>query len=243
MFKSNRFSAVILAGGSSSRMGGISKQHCDVLGIPVAARSMLAFERCPECSEIVVVSRASDFALCEGYAEKYGITKYKKTVTGGETRQQSAYNGSLAISKDADYIAIHDAARCLVLPEDVSRVFKEARKHKCASACTPVTDTIKTLGKNGKTATEGQPDRASLFAVQTPQIFLADLYAAAAHSAMEDGFCGTDDCSLVERVGFGCKLVVCSETNLKITRPSDLIIAEALLKRREETEREKGRES
>ncbi|MBQ9467814.1 MAG: 2-C-methyl-D-erythritol 4-phosphate cytidylyltransferase [Clostridia bacterium] len=233
MFRKRKFSAVILAGGTSSRMNGVSKQQLSVCGIPVAVRSMLAFENCVECEEIVVVSRADECPVYEQWAKDYGIGKFKKAVPGGATRQESAFIGSKEIDKNADYIAFHDAARCLVGTDDISRVFAEARKNRCAAACAPVSDTIKIAESDKKTSVKNILDRSRLYAMQTPQIFLTDLYLAAAYHAKETGFTGTDDCSLAEHAGFGCKLVECSRTNFKITYPEDIPTAEAIVRFRE----------
>ena len=240
MFRKKSFSAVILAGGSSTRMGGVSKQQIKICGVPAVVHTLRAFENCPECREIVVVSIADECKLYRAYAEEYGLKKLKKTVFGGATRQESAFIGQKNVDASADYIAIHDAARCLITPEEISRVFREAVKYKCATACRRATDTVKLADKNNKTRTSGQPRREELFCMQTPQIFLADLYRAAAYTAAEEGFTATDDCSLLERAGFGCRLVECSPANIKITTPEDLIIAEALMKEREKTAEKKG---
>ena len=232
MFRKKLFTAVILAGGSSERMGGVSKQMLELCGVPVAARSMLAFENCRSCEKIVVVAKESEKDLYPEMAKKYGITKFSCAVTGGQTRRESAFNGSKAAG-DADYIALHDAARWLVRTEDIERVFEAARKYNCASASYKAVDTIKTVGKNGKTATEGQPDRSKLYVMQTPQIFLKDLYDAAAYTARENNLPATDDCALLEAVGFGCRLVETDRYNIKITTPDDLAVAEALIRERE----------
>lgn len=224
------FSAVILAGGSSTRMGGISKQQALLAGIPVAVRSMLAFENCFFCKEILVVSKESECLLYPEYAAKYGIKKFSRAIRGGETRQESAFLGMNGVDPDTAYIAFHDAARCLVTPKEIEAVFLCACRYRCATACTEVTDTVKLVDRHGKTQTEGQPQRAQLRAMQTPQIFYADLYRAAAYTAQRDGFTATDDCSLLEHAGFGTKCVPCSRTNLKITTPEDLVLAEALLR-------------
>ena len=229
----NTFTAVILAGGSSQRMNGVSKQQEKLLGKPAVVYSLEAFERTPACAEIVVVARKEELSLYEEYRKVYRITKLKKAVAGGETRQESAFNGMRAVADDIPYIAVHDAARCLVTPELITEVVRAAVRNKCASAAVKATDTVKVTGKNGKTLTEGQPDRSKLVYMQTPQIFCADLYKAAAYLAKRDGFTGTDDASLLERAGFGVKTILAKENNMKITSPIDLTIAEAILKSRQ----------
>ena len=230
---SKRFSAVILAGGISSRMGGISKQQSLLLGLPVIVYTLQAFERAPSCAEILVVSREDECKLYEDYKTRYGISKLKGAVPGGSTRQESAFIGMEHLP-DADYLAFHDAARCLITPENIENVFKAAKKYKSAAACTAASDTIKLVDFSGKTVPDKQTDRSRLRCMQTPQIFYGDLYRAAAYTAKEDGFVGTDDCALLEHVGFGVKTVDCGRENLKITTPVDLLFAEALLRQRKE---------
>ena len=231
--RKRRFSAVILAAGMSVRMKGIKKQVATLAGKTVLARSMEAFDRCPYCDEIVLVCQEQDVAPFSDMAKQAKIQKFACAVVGGETRQQSALNGLKSISSDADYIAIHDAARCLITPEQIGEVFLAAYKNKCAAAACPAVDTVKLVNEYGKTRTEGQPQRKDLWYMQTPQIFYADLYRAAAYTALEEGFEGTDDCSLAEHAGFGCTLVDCGRENIKITEQTDLAIAEAILLHRE----------
>ena len=232
LFAKKKFTAVILAGGSSTRMGGLSKQHQRLLGLPVAIHTVKAFESSRFCNEIIIVSKADECPLFESYRKEYGLQKVSKILSGGTSRQESAFIGMKALSEDCSYIAIHDAARCLITTEQIDSVFLAAYRTDAATAACPATDTVKFVGKNGKTETNGQPDRSKLFNMQTPQIFYADLYRAAAYTAKEQGFTATDDCSLLENVGFGCLTVDCGRENIKITTPVDLIIAEAILKER-----------
>ena len=229
--KKNSFSALILAGGMSSRTGGISKQQYLLLDIPVVVRSIMAFEACTACREILVVSRADECPLYAGFKDQYGLKKLIGVVPGGATRQESAFIGMEQLP-DAEYIAIHDAARCLILPEQIEKIFKAAKKYRSAAAACPAVDTVKQVDRAGKTLPGEQLRRDDLRCMQTPQIFYADLYRAAAYTAKEEGFTGTDDCSLLERVGFGVHTVDCGSENMKITSPTDFIIAEAILKQR-----------
>lgn len=218
-------------------MGGISKQHQRLLGTPVAVYTIRAFDNCPFCKEIIIVSKEDECPLFEEYKKEYGFKKDLKIYPGGKTRQESAFIGMKALSKDSSYIAIHDAARCLVTTEQIEKVFVAAYRSDAATAACPATDTVKFVSQNQKTETEHQPERARLWNMQTPQIFYADLYRAAAYTAKEQGFSATDDCSLLENVGFGCTVVDCGRENIKITTPVDLILAEAILKERAKGER------
>lgn len=227
-------SAVILAGGSGSRFGADKpKQFTEVLGKPVIVRTLLSFERCADVDEIVIVCRAGECELYEALAKENGITKFSRAVTGGDTRQSSSVRGFAAISDKADYVAFHDGARCLIKPENVSAVFKEAHVCKsCAIAASAVTDTVKektTLNRVTKTL-----DRSNLSLAATPQIFYANVYRAAAFTAEKEGFVSTDDASLAEKYGFEVRLVECGRENIKITYPEDVIFAEAILRARGE---------
>ena len=234
-FRIGKLSALILAGGSGTRVGGDTpKQHLEILSLPVIVHTMLAFEKTPCVYEIIVAIRPGEEALYEEYKQKYAITKLKKTVIGGTTRSESAFNAMEAADPSCDYIAIHDGARCLVTPKIIETVAFEAVRHKAASAACPVTDTVVIIGSGGMTQTEGQPDRASLMALQTPQIFDANLYRAVCYTAKKDGFAGTDDTSLAHHCGFSCKTVNTGVNNIKITTKEDLLRATILLSERED---------
>lgn len=223
-------SAVIVAGGSSTRMGGGSKQLIDLLGVPVIVHTLLAFEKAPEIDEIIVVAREDEASLYEEYKNKFNITKLKKVVPGGETRQISASNGFYAISEKSKFVAIHDGARCLITPEEIADVCRNAYIHGAATAAVTATDTIKISNKHGfirKTV-----DRRIVWQAATPQIFNADLYSAALAIAKRDNISVTDDCSLIENIKHPVKLVHCKKTNIKITQKEDIPYAKAILEGR-----------
>lgn len=224
-------SAVIVAGGSSTRLGtGVSKQLLELGGIPVVVRSLLAFENCPEIDEIIVVAKADETALYEDFKKKYTITKLKKVVTGGATRQKSAARGFAVISEKSRYVAVHDAARCLVTPKEISEVCAVAYTYGAATAAISVTDTVKLADKNG--FIEKTIDRDSVWLASTPQIFNADLYRVALAVCEKNGVEVTDDNSMAEYVGHPIKLVKCSKNNIKITTPEDVErVSEVLNKR------------
>ena len=220
--------AVILAAGSSSRMGGHqSKQLIEVGGMPVLARTLLAFERCPVISEIVVVARKADFDIIATMKQDYRITKFKKLVTGGATRQDSAKIGVDHLDASIRYVAIADGARCLVHPEQITDVCFAAYRYHAASAAHRVQDSVKRTDAHGMILET--VDREQLWQVQTPQVFHTALYHAAASRAARDGVSVTDDNALIEHLGYQVKLVECGARNLKITTPEDLVLAEAIL--------------
>ena len=234
-FRIGNLSAIVVAGGVGSRVGGsVPKQHLALCGIPVVVRSLLAFEATPCVHEIIAVIREGEEALYAAYKEKYGITKLKKTVVGGKTRTESAFHGMEAVSSNADYIAVHDAARCLVTRDMIEQVAFAAVRYKAATAACPVTDTV-VIMEGGMTKTKDQPARSTLAALSTPQIFEANLYRAISYTAKRDGFAGTDDTSLAHHTGFACRVVDVGHTNIKITNPEDFSRGENILKGRQST--------
>ena len=232
LFSKPFLSAVIVAAGNSSRMGGEDKIFLSVLGKPVIARSLLAFENCEDVSEIVVVTKESSAEKIRKIAAEYGIEKLKTVVSGGETRAQSVRNGVLAVSENADFVAIHDGARPLVMSEDISRCARDAFRCGGAVLAVPVTDTIKYGKKNG--FVEYTPAREKLFAAQTPQIFNLEVYKSAMERAFRELSDFTDDSRIFENDARKVFLTPGKKYNIKITSPEDIVIAEALWKGREE---------
>lgn len=220
-------SAIIACAGSSTRMNGVNKQLWELDGIPVAARSMLAFEGIEQVTEIIVSAREQDIPLMEELAEKYGITKFKCAVKGGETRQQSVFAAFMKTDRATRYIAVHDGARPLVDPEHIKRCIKDASVFGGAVLGVPVKDTIK-LADGGMIA--DTLDRRKLFSIQTPQIFRRDIYVKGINFAQDNELDFTDDCQLAEAVGAKINLTVSDYRNIKITTPEDLAVAGVLLR-------------
>lgn len=227
-------SAVILAAGNGTRMNDDrAKQFIEIRGLPIVVRSALAFEQSQEIHEIVVVTRAADVEGCAKILRNHGITKLTKVIAGGSTRQESAKLGFDAVNPACDFVAIHDAARCLITPDNIEAVMETAYVNGAASCANRIVDTIKrTNGANTITETI---DRENTWLVQTPQVFMADMYRAAAYMAVKDHITATDDCMLCERLGFSVKLVDTGRFNIKVTYPEDVIIAEMILDIREKT--------
>ena len=224
-------SAVIVAGGSSTRMGnGISKQLTPLCGIPVVIHTLLAFENCPLISEIIVVAKADELEHYEKFKKDYNITKLKKAVVGGDSRQRSVEKGFAAVSQKCEFGAIHDGARCLITADEIAKVCEEAYVCNAATAAVKATDTIKIATDNG--FIESTPDRNKVWHAQTPQVFFADLYRAAVAVGNRDKITVTDDCSLVEHIDHPIKLVECSRNNIKITTARDLAFASSVIKSR-----------
>ena len=216
--------AVIVAAGSATRMGGIDKVMAELGGEPMIRRTVRAFQDCDAVSEIVVVTREDLImpitSLCSG------MSKVTAVVAGGKSRQESVHLGLNVLSGKIRLAAIHDGARPLVSWQVIDRVIRAANTYGAAAPAIAVKDTIKVV-QGG--VVKQTPDRASLCAVQTPQVFDFDLLRGALKKAEQDGAQVTDDCSAVERMGMAVKIVEGDERNLKVTTPLDLKIAELLL--------------
>ena len=216
--------AVIVAAGSASRMGGIDKVMAPLGGEPMIVRTVRNFQNCDAVSEIVVVTRPD---LIEAIAKLCGeYPKLKAVVAGGKSRQESVAFGLDALSDQVKLAAIHDGARPFADWQLIDRCIRAANTYSAAAPAIPVKDTIKVV--EGRIV-KSTPDRATLFAVQTPQVFDYDLLRGALTKAEADGAAVTDDCSAVERMGMSVKIVDGDERNIKITTPLDLKIAELFL--------------
>jgi len=221
-------SAVILAAGSGSRFDDSrAKQFVEIDGVSVLVRSAMAFEKSSLIDEIVVVTRQADIDGCRNILKSSGISKLTRVIAGGDTRQKSAKLGFDAVNPACDFVAIHDAARCLLTVGMIEAVMESAYVNGAAACASRAVDTVKRT--NGADMITETVDRENLWLVQTPQVFMADMYRAASYMAEKDNVSATDDCALAERLGFKVQLVDCGRTNLKITYPEDIIIAEAIL--------------
>lgn len=217
-------SAVIVAAGSSSRMG-FDKVLAELGEEPVIVRSIEAFQQAPGISEIVVVTREDLVPEVARLCQQFQLTKVTKVIRGGESRTQSARLGTLEASRDMPLIAIHDGARPFVTVEVIEAAVAQAAKNGAAAPAIPVKDTIK-VAKDGMV--EQTLDRAVLYAVQTPQVFDASLIRAALQKALDEGIELTDDCAAVERLGMKVVLTAGDERNIKLTTPVDLLVGEGL---------------
>lgn len=226
-----RCAALVAAAGSASRMGGVDKQLTELDGVPVLVRTLLALENARRVDTIVVAAREDQLVEISRLCREYGISKCAKVVRGGENRVHSVLLAALEAG-DAELLAVQDGARPLTTPQLIDEVIALAERCGAAAPAVPVKDTVKQVRSDG--AVERTLDRSALRAVQTPQVFQADLLKAALQSALESDAAVTDDCGAVERLGKTVYLTEGDETNLKITTPADLILAEALLRAREE---------
>ena len=229
--KRPRCAALVAAAGSSSRMGGINKLLEPLDGIPVLVRTLTALQQAELVDEIIVATREEDLMEISRLCRTYGIAKCSKVVRGGEDRLHSVLMAALEASPETELLAVQDGARPLVTPEVIDRAVKAAARCGAAAPAVAVKDTIKTVREDG--SVENTPDRSTLRAVQTPQVFEASLLKAALQDAAEKNVSVTDDCSAVERLGKVVFLVEGDEENMKITTPVDLVLAEAILRDRE----------
>lgn len=218
-------SAVVVAAGASTRMG-MDKLMLPLGDVPVIVRTLQVIQAAPSVGEIVVVTREDLVIPIGQLCQEFGLTKVSKVVRGGETRMHSVRLGTLEVSRDASLIAVHDGARPLVSVDVIEKAIVQAQKSGAAAPAVPVKDTIKVVSGD---IVEKTPDRVTLRAVQTPQVFESSLIRAALQKALDDGAELTDDCSAVERLGMKVVLTEGSERNIKLTTPADLLLAEILL--------------
>lgn len=216
--------AVIVAAGNASRMGGIDKVMASVGAEPMIVRTVRAFQNCDAIREIVIVTRQDLVVPVMDMCHQFD--KVQTVMVGGSSRQESVEIGLGALSKAVKLVAVQDGARPLITWQVIDRTVRAANTYGAAAPAIPVKDTIK-VARGGMV--ESTPDRSTLWAVQTPQVFDVDLLKVALSKARKDNAEVTDDCSAVERLNMTVKLVEGDERNIKVTTPMDLQIAQLLL--------------
>ena len=220
--------AIILAGGKSTRMGdGVDKAFLSLVNKPMVAWSLLAFERSPEIDRIVLVVRKDQLLASKAVVKMFGISKLDKIVAGGTKRQESVQAGLAVCDADTRTVVVHDAARPCVTSDMINEVVKAVKRGDAVTVGRPVVDTIKSCAK-GSTVTETVP-RDRLWSVQTPQAFsfrtLRDAY-----KKLDPKVEVTDDCQAVELAGGIVKILESRVPNFKVTVPEDLHLVASLLK-------------
>jgi 2-C-methyl-D-erythritol 4-phosphate cytidylyltransferase len=208
-----------------------SKQFLPLLGVPAVIRTLRAFDSASAVWRVVVICRGEDLCEMRDYIGRYHIQKVTAVVPGGASRQKSVFAGLGALPPETEYLAVHDGARPLVTPEEINLCVGDAFKTGASALGTPLKDTVKRV--DPAQCVLFTPDREGLWAVQTPQVFRADLYRRAAEKALADGKDYTDDCQLIEQIGIRVHLCRGRYENIKLTTPEDLAIAETILKKRE----------
>jgi 2-C-methyl-D-erythritol 4-phosphate cytidylyltransferase len=227
-------SAIIVAGGSSQRMG-FDKLFAVVGGEPVIAHTIRAFERADCVNEIIVVAREERHDKIRKISRDAGFKRIRAIVPGGEWRQDSVRAGLDQIDRDAKYVAVHDAARPLITSEQIKLTFAQCRVHGAAALAQPVSDTLKSADSN--LLVVGSVDRHQLYAMQTPQIFERKLIEDAYRAVYAEKILVTDEVSAVERLGCKIALVLNDDFNFKITYPRDLPVADFILRERAKDDR------
>ena len=233
-------SAIILAAGNGSRFssdGSLPKQFVPICTLPMIAYSVMAFDACELVGEIVIVTRKEDIEHTKKILGELVLVKPLKIIAGGSTRQESALIGFNEASEKHAYVAIHDAARPLITPDAIYKVIRAAFVSKAAIAASPSVDTPKIVN-TGRIITEKAPEREKLWLAQTPQVFERTLYRVAAYYAKEEEFEATDDASLLEFARFTVKAVDIETPNFKVTHPTDIIIASAIIESRNKSDKE-----
>ena len=220
--------AIFPAAGSSVRMGsGINKNLLQLAGELILIRTLKTFSQVERVNFLIVVVAANEVEQVEKLlSSTEGLKPWRVTV-GGSERQYSIANGLKLLPDDAEIILVHDAARPLISVQTINGVIDAAEEFGGAIAAVPAKDTIKIVGADK--FVRFTPPRRELVAVQTPQGFKREILLRAYDKAVEDNFLGTDDSSLVERLGVRIKVVTSSYDNIKITTPEDLSVAETLL--------------
>ncbi len=223
-------SVVIVAAGEGARMGA-PKQFMDIAGRPMCLRACEVFERSAMVDEIVMVVARGDIERAKDEVKKCWFEKVKAVVQGGASRQESVHNGLREVSPRSDVILVHDGARPLVTAAILENVISSLSKSEAVVPGVPVTDTIKEISRANVVIST--LNRETLWAIQTPQGFKASLIKRAYEEAEADGFLGTDDASLVERIGGHVDVISGSYDKIKVTTPNDLRLAECIVQSRE----------
>ena len=222
---------LIPAAGMGRRMGSDrNKLLLTLLGKPLLAWTLLAAEAARDISWIGIMGQVADQADFKAILAQISLSKPVQLIPGGETRQESVYNGLQALPAAAERVLIHDGARCLATPQLLDRCATVLLDCPGLIAAVPVKDTIKVVNETG--IIQDTPDRRQLWAAQTPQGFDVPLLKQCHEQGRSLGWEVTDDAALFERCGLPVRIVEGEETNLKVTTPVDLAIAEFILRQR-----------
>jgi 2-C-methyl-D-erythritol 4-phosphate cytidylyltransferase len=236
--------ALVPAAGRGLRMGGsVPKQFLSLGGEPLIVQSLRTLQAAPVVGQIVLAVPPADVEYCEDeIVSRHHFTKVTKVVAGGPERQDSVRYALAQVPSDTDIVLIHDAVRPFVTHRMIAEVVAAARKEGAAIIALPMRDTVKQVGKDGMI--ERTVDRTPLWLAQTPQAFRRDWIETAHKKAHAEGIRATDDASLVEWLGYSVAVVEGSGENIKVTRPEDLVIGEAILaSRMKESEMDDGSRS
>ena len=221
--------AVVPAGGSGTRMGNETpKQFLQLGDVPLLIHALRVFESSRTITEIVVVVPENAVTYCQKeLLPQFALSKVSTVIAGGARRQDSVWSGLQAVDERTKLVVVHDAVRPFVSEAMVERVIETAKTRGAAIAAVPLHDTVKRVAPDGMIETT--LDRQQLWSAQTPQAFKIELLREAHQSSQESDVEATDDAFLVERIGHRVAIVNGSPDNIKVTRPEDLVMGEAIL--------------
>ena len=221
--------AIVPAAGSGNRMGReLSKQYLSLGRMPILVHTLNVFEKCPLVDALLVVVPPPDVeSVRTEMLPRWNLKKLAGIIPGGKERQDSVRAGIEALDRDTDIVIVHDAVRPFITVGLIENCIRAAEEEGAATVGVPVKDTVKEVGADGRVMRTC--DRNLLWLTQTPQAFRRDIIENAHRAAVRDGYRGTDDTSLVERLGIAVRMIRGDYGNIKITTPEDLVIAEALL--------------
>lgn len=221
--------AIIPAGGAGRRMGGeISKQYLLLAGIPILAHTLAVFQRSSFVDEIILAVPEGDIAEARrSLVEPYGLSRVKMVIAGGRERQDSVRNALAHVDGGCEVVVIHDGVRPFVTTELIERAIAAAEMYGAASTGLPIRDTVKEVDQTGRI--KKTVPREGLWLTQTPQAFRREVILAAYERTLADGFYGTDDASLVERIGIPVRMIPGDWENIKVTTPEDLLHGERII--------------
>lgn len=221
-------SVIFPAAGQGKRMQtDVNKVLLNLAGVPMLVHTLQRFSNCAAVDELIIVAAADEILFLQQMLDKVSGLKSFKIVVGGAERQFSVENALKAVRDDANIILVHDAARPLISSSVIEAVIDAARQGGAAIAAVRAKNTIKFIDNDG--IVQSTPERSGLWEIQTPQGFQRDILLAAYHKARQDGFVGTDDASLVERLGIAVRVIESDYRNIKVTTPEDLLFVEAIL--------------
>jgi len=223
--------ALIAAAGKGKRMNAeISKPYIPIFRKPILAYTIDKFERCKLIDKIYLIINKEKKDLCyNNIILKYNFSKVQELISGGDSRQDSVYNGLKALELNTDIVVIHDGARPLVEETLIQDSIKTAQKYGSVVAAIPIKDTVKKCRKDFFISRTLK--REEIWRAQTPQTFKYDIIISAYHQAYEENFKATDDAAVVEKYGHKVKIIIGSEENIKITTPFDIIMVENFIKK------------
>ena len=223
-------SAIITAAGYGRRMGkGRKKQFLLLAKVPIIVHTLQIFQNSASINEIILVVPDDGIDYCkQQIVNSYKLTKVKKIVSGGEKRQESVFNGLKSISQETNIVVVHDGVRPFLSKAILENSIKKAKEKGSVVVAIPVKDTLMKISDQGM-ITEDR-DRCSIWRIQTPQVFKKEILISAFEKARKDNFYGTDESTLVTRLGIPVYVVNGSELNIKITTPEDIVLGESILK-------------